>query len=289
MQGLVESSAVMGVSLVGGGAGGVPSIAIRSPLCGGGRQKRTNKTAIDMRRRTPASHAQGHRGAAARQRPGCRIAGEGAGDPQACRCSAPASPCASAVPPGGIERSNTHIHHLWRRMASTECFVPPRPAARLSWPGFLRGAAARHRDPPAGRRRLVVPLCKARRVPRAVSPGPALSAVAVPVECAARRAARRPILPITLCDMHAQDSLPDGAGIRLAVDVGGTFTDTVLLAGARRYTSKVLTTPGARERRHPGVQELLASAGLTLAGSICSSSAPPLPQCADRAQGHTPR
>ncbi|AOZ01564.1 methylhydantoinase [Cupriavidus sp. USMAHM13] len=66
--------------------------------------------------------------------------------------------------------------------------------------------------------------------------------------------------------MHAQDSLPDGAGIRLAVDVGGTFTDTVLLAGARRYTSKVLTTPEAPENGViQGVQELLASAGLTLA------------------------
>ena len=29
---------------------------------------------------------------------------------------------------------------------------------------------------------------------------------------------------------------------RLGVDIGGTFTDVALESGARRYTSKVLTT-----------------------------------------------
>src|SRR5215510_10545610 len=31
--------------------------------------------------------------------------------------------------------------------------------------------------------------------------------------------------------------------VRLAVDIGGTFTDIVLLAGAQRFVAKVLTTP----------------------------------------------
>ncbi|MGT2509326.1 hydantoinase/oxoprolinase family protein [Cupriavidus basilensis] len=65
--------------------------------------------------------------------------------------------------------------------------------------------------------------------------------------------------------MPADNQNSHQASVRLAVDVGGTFTDTVLLAGTRRYTSKVLTTPAAPENGviH-GVQELLASAGLSL-------------------------
>ena len=38
-----------------------------------------------------------------------------------------------------------------------------------------------------------------------------------------------------------------GAAARLAVDIGGTFTDIVLLDGERRFVSKVLTTPRAPE------------------------------------------
>jgi N-methylhydantoinase A len=37
------------------------------------------------------------------------------------------------------------------------------------------------------------------------------------------------------------------ASVRLAVDIGGTFTDVVLEHGERRYTTKVLTTPRAPE------------------------------------------
>jgi N-methylhydantoinase A len=36
-------------------------------------------------------------------------------------------------------------------------------------------------------------------------------------------------------------------GARLAVDIGGTFTDIVLEARGRRWTGKVLTTPRAPE------------------------------------------
>ena len=55
-------------------------------------------------------------------------------------------------------------------------------------------------------------------------------------------------------------------GPRLAVDIGGTFTDIVLEAAGRRWTRKVLTTPTAPEQGvMDGVAVTLADAGLTLA------------------------
>lgn len=57
---------------------------------------------------------------------------------------------------------------------------------------------------------------------------------------------------------------PESA-IRLAVDVGGTFTDVVLLDGERRYTSKTLTTPTEPEQGVlQGIEENLKFAGRTL-------------------------
>jgi len=51
--------------------------------------------------------------------------------------------------------------------------------------------------------------------------------------------------------------------VRVAVDVGGTFTDVVLLRGATKHTVKVLTTPQAPERAVlSGVAEILRLAGL---------------------------
>jgi N-methylhydantoinase B/oxoprolinase/acetone carboxylase alpha subunit len=53
------------------------------------------------------------------------------------------------------------------------------------------------------------------------------------------------------------------AGARLAVDIGGTFTDIVLEARSRRWTCKVLTTPRAPEDAViAAVQEILAGAAL---------------------------
>lgn len=53
---------------------------------------------------------------------------------------------------------------------------------------------------------------------------------------------------------------------RLAVDIGGTFTDLVLEHAAGRVTLKVLTTPSAPEQGViAGVREILSSAGLTAA------------------------
>ncbi|HEX3172427.1 MAG TPA: hydantoinase/oxoprolinase family protein, partial [Burkholderiales bacterium] len=52
-------------------------------------------------------------------------------------------------------------------------------------------------------------------------------------------------------------------GARLAVDIGGTFTDIVLEARGRRWTGKVLTTPRAPEDAViAAVKEILADAGL---------------------------
>lgn len=63
--------------------------------------------------------------------------------------------------------------------------------------------------------------------------------------------------------LSSQDK-PEPA-IRLAVDVGGTFTDVVLLEGEQRYTSKTLTTPAEPEQGVlQGIEENLKLAGRTL-------------------------
>jgi N-methylhydantoinase A len=54
------------------------------------------------------------------------------------------------------------------------------------------------------------------------------------------------------------------ADARLAVDIGGTFTDVVVEQAGRRTTTKVLTTPDAPERAVvEGVRRVLAAAQLT--------------------------
>jgi N-methylhydantoinase A len=53
------------------------------------------------------------------------------------------------------------------------------------------------------------------------------------------------------------------SSIRLAVDVGGTFTDVVLETSAKRHSTKVLTTPDAPERAIlEGTRLVLGEAGL---------------------------
>ena len=42
--------------------------------------------------------------------------------------------------------------------------------------------------------------------------------------------------------------IESGSGARLGVDIGGTFTDVALEAGAQRWSGKILTTPEAPER-----------------------------------------
>ncbi|HEX5327434.1 MAG TPA: hydantoinase/oxoprolinase family protein [Acetobacteraceae bacterium] len=62
--------------------------------------------------------------------------------------------------------------------------------------------------------------------------------------------------------MPAASSAPRPTA-RLAVDIGGTFTDLALEQGAQRFTAKVLTTPAAPERGvMEGVGTVLAAAGL---------------------------
>jgi N-methylhydantoinase A len=57
-----------------------------------------------------------------------------------------------------------------------------------------------------------------------------------------------------------------GSGVRLAADIGGTFTDIVLEAGDRLLTMKVLTTPRAPEQAVvDGTRAVLADAGLGFA------------------------
>jgi len=63
----------------------------------------------------------------------------------------------------------------------------------------------------------------------------------------------------------ASSSFPSSPGraARLAVDIGGTFTDLALEHAGTRTTAKVLTTPDAPERGvMEGVRAILASAGL---------------------------
>lgn len=51
--------------------------------------------------------------------------------------------------------------------------------------------------------------------------------------------------------------------IRLAVDIGGTFTDVALETGETRHTTKVLTTPAAPEQGVlAGIRRILADAGI---------------------------
>ena len=44
-----------------------------------------------------------------------------------------------------------------------------------------------------------------------------------------------------------RETASQGAKPRLAIDVGGTFTDVVVEAAGERWTTKVLTTPEAPE------------------------------------------
>ena len=61
-------------------------------------------------------------------------------------------------------------------------------------------------------------------------------------------------------------SMNVGAAIRLAADIGGTFTDVVLETPARRHSCKVLTTPRAPEQAVlEGVARLLAESGVAAA------------------------
>ena len=62
---------------------------------------------------------------------------------------------------------------------------------------------------------------------------------------------------------RARTERPDSGGARLAVDIGGTFTDVALEVEGRLVTTKVLTTPAAPERGVlQGVRKVLATAAV---------------------------
>jgi N-methylhydantoinase A len=62
------------------------------------------------------------------------------------------------------------------------------------------------------------------------------------------------------------DMSKTGSGVRLAADIGGTFTDIVIEAGERLLTMKVLTTPRAPEQAVvQGTRAVLADANLGFA------------------------
>ena len=50
---------------------------------------------------------------------------------------------------------------------------------------------------------------------------------------------------------------------RIAIDIGGTFTDAVLQVGATRYTAKVLTTRNPAEGFMQGIAHLLSQSGVS--------------------------
>src|ERR1700722_6690020 len=63
-------------------------------------------------------------------------------------------------------------------------------------------------------------------------------------------------------DSLRRSGMLDGAEVRLAVDIGGTFTDIVLDVGRDRKTRKVLTTPARPEQAVlDGMRLILADAG----------------------------
>lgn len=61
-------------------------------------------------------------------------------------------------------------------------------------------------------------------------------------------------------------NLPEVGRPRLAIDIGGTFTDVVLDRGGQQWTTKVLTTHEAPERGViEGVEAALNGAGVAAA------------------------
>ena len=63
--------------------------------------------------------------------------------------------------------------------------------------------------------------------------------------------------------MTIQSKISANRSCRLGIDIGGTFTDIVLLAGNGRHVAKVLTTPKAPELAViEGTRGVLEAAGL---------------------------
>ena len=79
---------------------------------------------------------------------------------------------------------------------------------------------------------------------------------------------------------------------RLAVDIGGTFTDLALERGGARWTAKVLTTPAAPERGVlEGTRTVLTQAGVSAGRRRAWSSTAPRwpPTRSSNARARAPR
>ncbi len=73
------------------------------------------------------------------------------------------------------------------------------------------------------------------------------------------------VVPVNRLHVLANSPGPMTNAIRLATDIGGTFTDIVLDVGGNRFTTKVLTTPRAPEQAVvEGTRFVLAEAGKTM-------------------------
>ncbi len=60
------------------------------------------------------------------------------------------------------------------------------------------------------------------------------------------------------------------AGIRVATDIGGTFTDVVLESNGELFSTKVLTTPqGPEVAVIEGVRQVLGGAGVESVDVVC--------------------
>ena len=73
-------------------------------------------------------------------------------------------------------------------------------------------------------------------------------AEAAPADTPSALANRR---PVTFCGVGTRtpsEATVTDSSIRLAVDIGGTFTDVVVETARARHTKKVLTTPRAPEK-----------------------------------------
>ena len=84
----------------------------------------------------------------------------------------------------------------------------------------------------------------------------------------------------TLSGLAQQSTIDSGHGYRIGVDIGGTFTDLVLLAGDGSVSTRKLPTSPDHHGRVvvDGLASLLAELRLTpRIGSARSSTAPPSP------------
>ena len=131
-----------------------------------------------------------------------------------------------------------------------------RPEYQVCSVRFFSSAPARAAPVPRRRAR-----CCRGRCGRGSCPSPRRAGAAAPVTPSAL-ANRGPVAYCGVGTHSLSEATVTDSSIRLAVDIGGTFTDIVVEAGAQRWTRKVLTTPQAPEQAViAGTLELLGDSG----------------------------